>query len=381
MNLYLLLIPIGIIVATGLSIYGLFERGNVFRWSIGLKDIDRYVISLMTVADDNAWLRVSVKRRITYLYAEFTKDRAQLLLPLLTRSQIKHKAKLLEILKTADPDARLVSIPSGPDSIEAQVFGKPDNVAEQLKRLVLRLFDVDEKRRLELLADARRSDLLRLGHKFVELRDQEINGRTWQRTTAGRDTFRIVKQPTGFLRFISGYLLVPLPFVVACIWYGVTAACAVHLIVLGIATMVWIISGYNFVEPVPGRLLSLAVAAGCLATLVFDEARFVQSVPSVVCLLLFIYTAMTLLPGRSWFDISGPRAAWMSRSDRWFITSGIAVAALFAMAVNELLSIFAGLDVWIWYFAFLRLDVVLFLLITSAPMPVLDPPQTQGAKM
>ena len=375
MQFYLLIIPIGLLVAVGLCTYGLVERGNVIMWRLRLKHIDNFVASLMKEDDEHQWLQLAVARRVTYVHLDFEQDTAYLLVPLLTQSQIKHKNKLFKIVEAVDPGAELVDYSGGPECIKATLTGTPSDVAAQISQLFLLIFDVDDKRRLELVADARRSDLLRFKPTYHEMQHKEIKGRKWPATTDGRDTFVFSKPPAGFFKFLAGYVLIPLPFVMAYYQFGFVAACVAYLAVLGLITVFWIVSGRSLIEPVPGKLLSWPIAIGCALVTALGEPRFLQSAPTLISILLAVYTVTTLPFGHAWFDIKGPRAKWLNSARRWWITLAVAMMALFTAAANEAVSIFASLDTWVWYFAYLRLDVVLFLLVTSMPISLFDQPE------
>lgn len=372
MNIAYVLIPIAaFLILAGLfhilSNNLLFPKGDgKEEWRGRIGDIDLVVAILATANLGARRLRLSVSRRVTYLLVDFEARAAVVSLPIVTARQKKHKDELLGLMARSGEEGGVHEDESGQSSFSVRLQGEPEQIAERLKSLFLKIFDVDENRVLEYTVQSHRADLRELWHRQSRSTGTAHEGAPIA-ATAGRTEKEMAGYPSGCLFAIAELLLLPIPFLLAYAWSDIFFASVVVLVMLGGRIAFEFIKQGWTLRPL-ANINWIVTLGGCALTVYFREPYMLQLVPTVLCGIMAIAAFLPLFKGRTVLDDRTPDAQIRNLRGRLLVTASVVVACVIGALINEYLRTNVSLDHWVWYFAYFRLELLLGFAATAAPV-------------
>jgi intracellular septation protein A len=335
---------------------------HVRTWKRKIDDIDVFLSVLMTAGTVDSYLILRVPRRVTWLKMTFRGSVVRLELPLITRLQKSRREKYLSILRDIGLDARITSDSGEYDALEWKVEGPPAGAATVIKDAFVELFEVEITRTLEILVFAHMWD--------QNVIDQALRGdsppdkvKLPVAATQGQQA-DIAHQPrAGCMKVSASLLLMPLPFMIAYIEFGYLVATAV-LVAIFISREAYrrwkkTIIGFQRLD-----LIKIIVPALSGATIYFNDPLYLQLIPTIVLALVafveLFFISFNLPPLLEW---NRP----LPRRGRLLFSFAIIASCIGGAALNEYLRTNITLDAWIWFFAFVRIE--LFLGFSTAMIP------------
>lgn len=369
MNLTYVLFPIAAFLVLAGPLFLMFRKGDSeSEWRGPIGDLDLVVAILGTANIGARHLRLSVSRRVTYLLVDFEAQAAIVTLPIVTARQRKHKDDLFELMARSREDGSVQEDKSEQSSYSVRLEGEPEQIAERLKDLFLKVFDVDSNRVLEYSVQSHWLDLVELSHwksgateascekaPIAATTDRAVNAMAKSR----RDLFSLAR-----------FFLVPIPFLLAYGWFDIFVASIVALVMLGGRIVFKLIKRGWTLGPLMATTNWIVLLGGCALTVYFREPYMLQLVPTVLCGVWAIGAVFPLFRGRTAFDVDAPGVQNWKLRDRLFFTFAVVVTCTIGVSVNEYLRANASLDYWVWYFAYFRLELLLGLVVTTLPISI-----------
>lgn len=366
MNTAYVLIPIAVFLVLAVPLFLMLRKGDSkSEWRGPIGDLDLVVAILGTAKLGARRLRLSVSRRVTYLLMVFEAQAAIVTLPIITARQKKHKDELFELMARSGEDGSVQEDKSGQSSYSVRLEGEPEQIAERLKDLFLKVFDVDSNRVLEYSVQSHWLDLVELSHwksgateaspekaPIAATTDRAVNAKAESR----RDLFSLAL-----------FLLAPIPFLLAYGWFDIFLASIVALVMLGGRIVFKLIKQGWTLRPLANANW-IIMLGGCALTVCFREPYMLQLVPTVLCGVWAIGAFLPLFRGRTVCDDGTPGVQSLKFRDRLFLTSAFVVTCIIGALVNEYLRANASLDYWVWYFAYFRLELLLGFVVTIMPI-------------
>jgi intracellular septation protein A len=332
-------------------------------WKGRIAGLEVILSVLMTAKGYEPHLLMKVPRRVTSLKMTFSEYAVRCEVPLITRLQQSRKERYLAVLRDLNLEEQVSKDESDQDVLEFRVEGPPGRAAGVTKEAFLRLFEVDPTRSLEFRVTANTSDwnvieLALRGRRPGDKVDLPVAATHDQEDDADR------KNRIGCFWGLAGLFLLPIPFVVAYLEYGFVAASAVVVaIVIGREI-------YGRWQRGLGRFkfrdaLKMIVVGLAGATIYLDEPLFLQLIPtavlSVVAVAVVLREALQLPPWWEWPDKPLPRTGQL------LLSLAFVATCIGGVAVNEYLRASVSLTAWVWFFAFVRIELVFGFLTALIP--------------
>lgn len=332
-------------------------------------DIDRVLRILLTTGLGDPHLAINVSRRVTWIELAIFEDRMRLTMPLVTRLQRSRRDQLLERLKAQGLEAKIVEAGDGRESLECIICGSPEEVSNQAKVVTLNLFEVtDVAKFMEFRVQAHWTDQRSI-EAVLRSRRADAEGSRTASVPRGEKADSYVEARSGCSFVLATLLLVPIPFIAAFLLFGFIAA-----------TVVWIITTVGrilfqrwfFRRTKPNRdefIRGVGLMLG-IATLYTGNPWYLQSIPTVWLGLLAIPEAIALV-------FNKPQLSRLGRVNNSMppqMRNGITLVSVFACALgiagNEYIRASLSLDIWVWFFAFLPIELAFAFLVTFIPLPL-----------
>lgn len=331
-----------------------------------IDDLDLILSVLMTTGMDDPCLCINVQRRVTWLKMTFPDSVVRLEMPLMTRLQRSRGERYLEIFQGLDLDAYFSSNGGDYDTIECDVEAPPDRAATVIKDAFLRLFEVDTTRAVEFRIFAHHTDQTVIGNaRSGNLRGYKPEQKELPVAAFQGDKAETYSEPrAGCLQALVRILLLPIPFLITYFEFGFVAASAVWVVL----SLSWVVSRSWRGIKIPYRFhdyFGIMVMVLPCATIYFKDPFYLQSIPTILCsgwAVAELFTVSFNRPHLSFSPKGLPRPAQM----RW--TFAFVVTFIGAIVFYEYLRATVTLDVWVWFFAFLRLELMLGMMTAMFPV-------------
>ncbi len=361
-----LIIPVVCFVLLAGLVWHLFSLTNEKVWKGKIDDLDIIVSVLMAAEKGEPYLIMKVPRRAPSMKIAVSRSVVRLEIPLVTSLQRSRRDAYLAILRDLKLDAQISSHGGDHDTLEWQVEGSSITASTLIKDTFAKLLDVGPKRTLEfrvfaLLADQNAIDRRLQGNPSGD--QAELPGGAAQEHQAKSH----VEMSAGCITPLAVLLLLPVPFMIAYLKFGYVAASAV-LIVLLISRESYRRwkkpkGGFHFAD-----LLKVTVLLLTGTTIYFNDPSYLQLIPTVILSIAAVAELVSIsfnLPKLSMADLTKFDA---SKTQRILASFAIIAPCIVGTAMNECLRTSLTLDVWVWFFAFVRIELVFGILVSSMPL-------------
>lgn len=365
-----LIIPVLCFVLLAALTWVLFGPMTLERVRTGkFEDLDVILSVLMTAEGDGLFLVMKVARRVTSMKATFPGSVVRLEMPLITHRQQNRKESYLEILRDLKLDARVSSHGGDHEILEWEVEGPPVRASAVIKEAFARLFEVDRGRALEFRVFAHISDqsVIDQGLRGTQLSE---GAELPTAATRGRPVESVKETRAGCMTSLADVLLLPLPFMIAYFQFGYVAASAVLVLVI---VFRWAYRRWKKAESGTRVANALRVVPPLLAgaTIYFDDPFYLQLSPTTLLSVLAVAEILAVsfkLPHLSMFDPKKLDSPDYTGTVRMLLAFAFIATCIGGVAMNEYLRANVALDTWVWFFAFLRIELMLGFSVTLIPV-------------
>ncbi len=330
-----------------------------------ITDLDAILSVLMTAEGDAASLVMKVPRRVTSMRLGIAKSRVDVELPIVTRLQRSRRARYQEMLSGLGLTADQSAAADGSESLRWRVTGSPLEASALIRSIFLELFEVDPDRRIEFHIRALTMDQGVIDEALQSVLPRDLadlpTAASEGRPEAAGDDARL-----GCLRFLAGLTLLPVPFVVAHLYFGVMAASAVLMafVILRLAHRIWKDRRLTVDWRKSFSIVALLLPG---ATIASGDPVYLQVLPTTILLMVAVVELVALVGNRPPLLGEKTTIPGLTPTGRVLLSGAILVTCIAAAAVNEYLRAHISLDAWVWVFAFVRIELLLGFLLTSTP--------------
>ncbi len=323
-------------------------------------------------------LTLSVIGRVTRLTVLFSKTSATVLLPLITRAQKKSSKELLSLFHEYDSEAEIIDGYTETVAIRARLKGSHQEIAGKIRTLFMRTFSVAENRRIrfETVPESVDYELLDKHWEQFYKHGAEAPVAASADLTPGdvkKKKEKNAEQKRGCLTGLAYILLWPIPFVFTYYLFGINAAIYVALAMWAIGLGLKLRKGWTEFKS-DKRIYSWLVLP-LLAGLSIHQSNvfYFQLIPTVYCVLVLLLGCAASIMGRLPFvpkkhpsnEINIATMSKIALSVLFFI------ACLIAISWSEYARRSFSMESWVWYYAYLRIEIILLFFVTMSPGIVL----------
>jgi intracellular septation protein A len=334
-----------------------------------IQDLDLILSVLMTADWGEPHLRMKVPGHLKWVKLTFRGSIVGLELQLPSEIERSRSESYAAILRGLKLEPQISSDGGGHEVLACEIEGPPATAAALVKDALVRLFEVDPTRELEFQTLAHHWDQSviasglreKLSDGEVELPDAATRGRRHLLESSGEDR-------AGCVAGLAGFLILPVPFVIAHIEFGFIAASAVlaGIIVAREIYRRWKRSRLGFHLTDFLKITALTLAG---ATVYFNDPLYLQLVPTTVLSLVAVAELISAAFDLPQLSVCVPaKKEETPRLGGLLFSFSIIATSIGAAALNEYLRTNITLDAWIWFFAFFRVELVLGFLTTSIPL-------------
>lgn len=339
-------------------------------WQGKIDDLDRLLPVQMRDEPGSPILIVKLRGHVTSLLMTFADTAVRLEMPLITALQQSRRDSYLAILRDMKLEPRISSNESDTELLECEIDAPSDRVSATVKDVFMRLFDVNATRLVEFRI-IRCSSGQSAKEEFLEGyrsgKPEEPSNSEAQRCEA--ETIR--EERTGCVKTLAGVLLLPLPFMIAYLEFGFVAATAVMvaIIVSRECYRQWKKPRrkVHITEIIKSAILLLAGT-----TIYFNDPFFLQLIPTVILSAAALVQLVAIVFGVPWFSLFDETKIEDYEDQRVYrlFSYALIVTCIGGAAMNEYLRAQITLDAWIWYFAFVRIELALGFMVTAIPFMI-----------
>lgn len=309
---------------------------------------------LMSATTGKRTLICKPTRRVVELEAIFRDGSTRVRLPLKTKAQQKNRHELLKKVLAFDASAKLSESSDGEMRIYAYLIGDAVKVGDELYSLMASVFDLDDNRSLEFQLDSYVHDLTIISNeweRFYLKAEQELP-LAW---TTSKTSDDLKKADAGCLPQLASLFLKPVPVITAFYYFGFETA-------VGTALVVWAISvTYFFIKDradilqrfwKPNWWLLPGLAGASLWT---GNATYFQLLPTAFCAAMALVAAKTV--AAQWQTTKHSNYTIDENMEWWTALISIPTVLL-GIVVSEYMRGALSLEAWIWYWAYLRIELM-----------------------
>ncbi len=335
-----------------------------------LADLDMIAQILMTAKLGDRRLRMAVAGRVTWMDVIFDTDTARIELPLVTQSQRKHGDQLLEHLVRHDAGAirRTEADDYGDDRtvLCAEICASQLEMADVLRSIFMKVFAVEDSRRIEYTVTAFRNDLY-LVSEHLRRPDLQNPEAPVAATSSQIDPTEWAGRRSGCIIGVFGSLLLPVPVVATYYLFGAWEAAAAF-IALSIAfwpIQIWYRQDQTGLTIDIG--ISLVTYALMAAYLSSGNLVYWQIVPTVLCGLRIVQIVVSFCTAGKWPLFPNFDAKPFADMNKFVAVSMLVLPVAAVALLNEHLRVHASVEVWIWYFAFVKMEMIMAVTLSFIP--------------
>ena len=235
------------------------------------------------------------------------------------------------------------------------------NEIAQITRLAFRkAFNVGARRAVQFSIDAQMNDERLLRKNWTELDELETLP---DAKTSGESLIALEQGEARGRHIIFSILIAPFPFLIAYHFWDFRTAVWVWLLTsLLILARWWRLRDKTKKPTLFTYLMSLTPILYVL-TLMTDNIHYMLSIPSMQCACWFVSFSLQIAKGKSPF--AEPTYKLATRRALNVVPLVLFIAGI---AMNEYLRSVGNLNVWVWYFAYLRLELFVGFMATIIPV-------------
>ena len=354
--LLFLIFCITVIAITIFPVHGM-THDEGFRTSV--KNLWGIVKICQTSNFGKPCLTLKPARRTVELNIDFLDaDRVSISLPLILKKQQKAKDEYIKIFSDHD----LVFHDAG-DQLTVYLDRKDENLGHKITHLYRNLFDVTNTDSLRFSAHLVSSDLRALqglkrpNFKFPDTYSYEAHTARYE----GKSAWGI--QISRYLNAVSWLLFAPL-IIISYTYFGLNFMCWAALFFYGFFATYRSIYEKKDISQYWGSLIHFIFISVTLAT---QNTNYLQIIPSLCGAIVVLVSGAMVLgvcePTSHQYIQQKEKQPNVFRASQ----SVTAFAGFGLWAVNEWARRHLDLDSWIWFYAFIRLEVMLVLAIIAIP--------------
>ncbi len=360
-----LIIPIAcFVLLAGLGWLWFYASAKRMYWKGTVDELDRVLPNLMTANLAESCLVMRVPGRLPSLKMTFPRSLVRLEIPLVTELQRDRRDNYLEILQGVNLNARISSDSSDHETLVCEVKGPSPSALPVIKDVFAKLFETDSSKLLDLQVFGRfsdRKDIDKAVHEYrLKIFSEESSAATEKRKPKSFEEGR-----AGCMGTLANLWLLPIPFVIAYLEYGFIAASGVlaTTFVLKDIYFRWKKrrTSFNVVDA-----LKIVVLVLTGTTIFVEDPPYLQLIPTVGLTSAAFAHALAVTFNLKWPSLMD-NAKNEDPSVRKAMTCAIIATCVGSAAMSEYLRAVLSLDDWIWYFAFVRIELVFGILITAIP--------------
>jgi len=176
------------------------------------------------------------------------------------------------------------------------------------------------------------------------------------------ENFRPVRR--GCLLKLASLFLWPVPMIFAFYQFGFVSAVVVALVI-------WLIRRcfdlYKDKTWSSTDLLLLVLPLGASLTLFTGDFLYFQLLPSACCVLIFFEQLVLLILNKAQLSFGDSAEIIFSEEETKLARWGILGASLIALLISEYVRHNVSLSSWVWYYGYLRLEILPIMLGSMAP--------------
>ncbi|MEM7428243.1 MAG: hypothetical protein AAF441_19300 [Pseudomonadota bacterium] len=344
-------------------------------WSGKLNNLRFAVPILATAKLGERRLRLGVERRVTWLEVLFCRGGSRIELPLITKVQKSRRSELSGAVERLCGSAEVRrGGEDEPDVISAVVSGTPLEQSQLIQRVFKDVFDVANARRISFTARAHPSDLEILRRFTVNRHEWDDPGpaKGWTTETSER---QIIYTRRGCMSGLVFMLVLPTFFVAAFYLSGLKAA-----VITGLAALLVFFPAAAWMRRRVGwqpekkkqktrwvvRALPLLTVLGAVVYLATGDRSYFQVLPAAYCLLFGAHFFEVWLRDDDYMVGPDGQRLLTRRETNLFLVS-VVVLSIGGAVLSEYVRTNASLTAWVWYFAFLRMELMVGLFAAFLP--------------
>jgi intracellular septation protein A len=355
---YLIIPIVCFLVFAGLSwAWGITERRY---WEGTVDELDRVLPGLKTAKSTASCLILKVPEHRASVNMTFPGSRVRLKIPLVTDLQRDQRDSYFEFLQTLDSDAHIATHNKNHETLVYEIEGPMADVSLVLKKIIARLLEIDPEQILEFQVFGPFSKRESIDQAALDYRSETYPNEAPEPTDQQRRA--------GCMGMLSSLFLLPIPFVVAYLEYGYIAASVVlvGIFVLREVYFRWKKRRASFSV---GDAFKIAVLVLAGTTIYVEDPLYLQLIPTVGLTAAAVAHALAVTFNLKWPSLMDD-ANYEEPSVRKTMTCAIIATCVGWAAMSEYLRTVLSLDEWIWYFAFVRIELIFGLLITLIPSAI-----------
>ena len=357
-DLIYLIIPIVCFLVIAFMVWALTGYVRDETLNCGTRDLDVILSVLMTSGYDRSALKIQgagktfVLENHVFLKMTFQGSQVLLEVPIAPRGALRAKEDVISALGRIGLDVRESA---DGDGLQCDIDGPPSHAVAVITEIVDPLIEGP----FELEVHAHDLDHDVIEQAFAERRPGEPLPIA---ATHGSEPPTISLSQTRWLRILADLLLLPIPFVIAQLQFGYLAATWTLIVTFVAREILGRVRGRTGISGADGlKPVALGLAG---ATLVTRDPLYLQLIPTVLFPLMAIglFYVFIIQDPPDDADELDPKYRKRFGHLRW-ILGFVGVAALLgAAAWNEYMRTHFTLDTWVWFIAFVRVEVLVGLI-------------------
>lgn len=347
----------------------LFIR-SLFRkfWDGTVEELDCILSELMSkeTGETHASLIMEPSAGTTVVIT-FTGSAIRLAIPLVPSLLRRQRSHYLTVLRDLELDPRIYGHHDGNDTLEWSVEEPLAKAATVIKDVLVKLLGEEATKtlRYQVVEESSGQSVFDQGAEFSKPAEQtnvSTAAPPEQKAKSVRDA------QSGCFRILAGIFLWPIPFVIAYLQYGYIAASTVLIAIFILREIMrrWRTRTTEFSIFDVLKIVVLLLAG---ATINFSDPFYLQLIPTVALAIVAVTQSLASAFSLSWLSLVDREKFNANNEPQMLpiLIFALVATCLGGAALNEYLRTTISLDSWIWYFAFVRIELLFGFLATTIP--------------
>lgn len=235
-------------------------------------------------------------------------------------------------------------------------------ISNKLQSLFMKLHDVGANRKVIYSLKPHKSDWRSINYHWPTIERGEFYGPVHVPSASLKATE--LRESSGCIPVLVSAFLLPIPFVVTFYWFGIWPA---MVVATAVTISSFVFSRFNNTQSNwKLGLLSLLIIAGTTSAsfLTGSHTPFLM-IPTIFCIVGSLYVLSKLVLGKSVFEDSDLN---LNRVGNFMSNVFILLTLALGIAFNEYLRAQGELATWVWYYSYLRLELLLGAFLSQIPV-------------
>jgi intracellular septation protein A len=355
---YLIIPFICYLVLAGLSWLWFYGAAGSKSWKGTIEEMDRILSNLLTAESIESCLIMRIPENQPPLKLNFHQSLIRLEFQLETDLQQDQREIFLQILRDLKLDTRSQNHKRGHNTLVCDVRGPFAEALPIIKEVFARIFETDIRTLLVFQVMGPFSDREAIDQAVEDYRSKNYPKERKEPTEKQRRA--------GCMGALTSLLFLPIPFVIGYIEYGFVVASAVLVAIFVLREIYnrWKKLRTGFYVGDVFKIITLLLAG---ATIWVEDALYLQLIPTIVFLAAALSHFLTMTFNLHWSALVDDPEEFADPSVWKMLSYALITTCVGAAALNEYLRVVLPLDTWIWYFAFVRIELVFGLIATLIP--------------